>query len=121
MWSAGVLLYSLLTGRNPSERAGDVVLGAKRRLRTQLQRTQRASYVMPTAISPACQDLLSKLLTAGEGPPPALGAISEAVGGALWGPVLGRNTHKSCSRARPCPCLTLCCTLPPCPQTPADG
>ncbi|KAL4434192.1 hypothetical protein ABPG75_000633 [Micractinium tetrahymenae] len=66
IWSAGVMLYTMLFARYPFERPEDKKLDQHQRLQRILHRIIKVDYVIPEspAITPACRDLLQKILVA---------------------------------------------------------
>jgi len=66
IWSAGVMLYTMLFARYPFERPEDKKLDQHQRLQRILHRIIKADYVIGDikAITPACHDLLQKILVA---------------------------------------------------------
>eukprot|EP01023_Acetabularia_acetabulum_P003982 TRINITY_DN1166_c0_g2_i1.p1 TRINITY_DN1166_c0_g2~~TRINITY_DN1166_c0_g2_i1.p1 ORF type:complete len:352 (+),score=48.30 TRINITY_DN1166_c0_g2_i1:107-1162(+) len=62
VWSCGVMLYVMLVGGYPFERAEDKTDNNK--LQTMIQRILRADYIIPKSLTftPECLDLLSKIL-----------------------------------------------------------
>eukprot|EP01026_Neomeris_dumetosa_P036177 TRINITY_DN29117_c0_g2_i1.p3 TRINITY_DN29117_c0_g2~~TRINITY_DN29117_c0_g2_i1.p3 ORF type:complete len:212 (-),score=22.93 TRINITY_DN29117_c0_g2_i1:509-1144(-) len=62
VWSCGVMLYVMLVGGYPFERAEDKMDNNK--LQTMIQRILRADYIIPKSItlSPDCLDLLGRIL-----------------------------------------------------------
>lgn len=66
VWSAGVMLYTMLFARYPFERSEDKKLNANDRLTRVLHRIMKVDYQFPegAAISDPCRDLISKILVA---------------------------------------------------------
>ena len=66
VWSAGVVLYILLTAAYPFGRSEDDGLRADRRLHAMLQRTLDADWPrteLAALVSPSCLDVLDRMLT----------------------------------------------------------
>ncbi|PRW59234.1 sulfur stress regulator [Chlorella sorokiniana] len=66
VWSAGVMLYTMLFARYPFERPEDKKLNQHDRLQRILHRIIKVDFVFPEspAISPECRDLIQRILVA---------------------------------------------------------
>lgn len=64
VWSCGVVLFAMLTGKYPFKRDEDNSLSKVQGVRAALQRILQGDYTLPPDISPACSDLLQGMLKA---------------------------------------------------------
>lgn len=62
VWSCGVVLYAMLTGKYPFKRDEDNALSKVQGIRAALQRILRGEYTAPPNVSPECSDLLQGML-----------------------------------------------------------
>lgn len=64
MWSCGVVLFAMLTGRYPFHKWDDLPRGGKMAdMNSAIKRILAGEYEMPTSITPECADLVRGLLT----------------------------------------------------------
>lgn len=66
IWSCGVVLYAMLTGKYPFKRDEDNSMSKVQAMRAALQRILRGEYAPPAQVSPPCLDLLSGMLKPGK-------------------------------------------------------